>query len=136
MVEDFVIGRHVYGNMYGVNPDILWDEELLVNTVKKAVEEAGATLYDLKSWRIEGEKGGVSVIALVLESHISIHTWPGYRYATVDVYTCGENADPWRGFEVILSRLNPKFYTVHYSDRSSLPPDVIEELGSSSGSIE
>ncbi|MCE4607091.1 MAG: adenosylmethionine decarboxylase [Desulfurococcales archaeon] len=122
--------------MYGVNPDILWDEELLVNTVKKAVEEAGATLYDLKSWRIEGEKGGVSVIALVLESHISIHTWPGYRYATVDVYTCGENADPWRGFEVILSRLNPKFYTVHYSDRSSLPPDVIEELGSSSGSIE
>ncbi|MEB3786802.1 MAG: S-adenosylmethionine decarboxylase, partial [Desulfurococcales archaeon] len=59
---------------------------------------------------------------------ISIHTWPGYRYATVDVYTCGETADPWKGFELILKKLNPAFYTVHYSDRSSLPPDVIEKL--------
>ncbi|MCE4613966.1 MAG: adenosylmethionine decarboxylase [Desulfurococcales archaeon] len=132
VVEDFVIGRHVYGNMYGVDPSTLWDEDFIKETVLKAVEAAGATLHDLKSWKIEGEKGGVSVIALVLESHISIHTWPGYKYATVDVYTCGDTADPWRGFEVILNRLNPKFYTVHYSDRSSLPPDVIEELGSSS----
>jgi len=128
VVDDFIVGRHVYGNMYGVDKEKLWDEEFIKKLVLGAVRASNATLHELKSWKIEGEKGGISVIALVLESHISIHTWPEYRYATVDVYTCGEEADPWKGFNYILEKLNPKFYTVHYSDRSSLPPEAARAL--------
>jgi S-adenosylmethionine decarboxylase len=119
--SDMVVGKHVYGNLYGVDRELLWDEERLRDIVLKAVELANAQLAELKSWRFGGHHGGVSVIALVLESHIAIHTWPDYGYATVDVYTCGEHTDPWKAFNYIVSQLKPRHYTVHYADRSSIP---------------
>ncbi len=119
--SDRIIGRHVYGNLYGVDPELLWDEEGLKRLVVEAAREANMTLVEVKSWKFTGFHGGVSVIALVLESHIAIHTWPDYKYATVDVYTCGERGDPWRAFNYIVEKLRPKHYVVHYADRSSLP---------------
>ena len=124
-VEDRVVGKHVYGSLYDIDVGLASNEDYLRSVVGKAVELAGATLLELKSWRIPGEKGGVSVIALVLESHIAVHTWTEYRYATVDVYTCGEHTDPWKAFEWIVKSLKPRYYTVHYSDRSQLPPGVL-----------
>ncbi len=119
--QDRIIGRHVYGNLYGVEPERLWDEEGLKKLVVEAAHVANMTLVEVKSWKFTGFHGGVSVIALVLESHIAIHTWPDYKYATVDVYTCGERGDPWKAFNYIVEKLQPKHYVVHYADRSSLP---------------
>jgi S-adenosylmethionine decarboxylase len=95
------------------------NEEKLRDAVVEAVKLANMTLVEIKSWSFGGKKGGVSVIALVLESHIAIHTWLSYKYATVDVYTCGEKSDPWKAFEYIINVLKPKYYTVNYADRSS-----------------
>lgn len=119
--EDFIVGKHVYGNLYGVDPEKLWDEESLKSIVVEAAKIANMHLVELKSWKFTGHHGGVSVIALVLESHIAIHTWPDYGYATVDVYTCGAQSDPWKAFNHIIARLRPKHYIVHYADRSSIP---------------
>jgi S-adenosylmethionine decarboxylase len=119
--DDRVIGRHVYGSLYGIPRSLAGDEQYLRDLVLRAVEESGATLLDMRSWTVPGKKGGVSVIAVVLESHIALHTWVEYRYATVDVYTCGERADPWKAWRVILDGMRPEYYTVHYSDRSQLP---------------
>ncbi|MCD6368557.1 MAG: adenosylmethionine decarboxylase [Thermoproteales archaeon] len=118
--KNIVVGRHVYGNLYEVDSRLLGDKEYLEKIVINAVKIAEATLIEVKSWRIEGDKGGVSVIALIDESHIALHTWVKYSYATLDVYTCGEKADPWKAFNYIVKELKPKAYTVHYSDRSSL----------------
>lgn len=119
--RDLIVGKHVYGNLYGIDKSIAGDEELLKAVVVRAVRESGATLYDIRSWKFQGRKGGVSVIALVLESHVAVHTWLEYDYATVDVYTCGSHTDPWRAFNVIREALKPRYYTVHYADRSQLP---------------
>ena len=118
---DRIIGKHVYGNLYGVDPNKLWDEDFLRDLVVRAAEVANMKLVEVRSWKFEGYHGGVSVIALVLESHITLHTWPDYEYATVDVYTCGERGDPWKAFNFILEALQPEDYTVHFSDRSSRP---------------
>jgi len=118
--SDRVVGKHVYGNLYDVDLTVAGDEEKLRNTVIEAARIANMTLYEVRSWTFGGKKGGVSVIALVLESHIAIHTWVEYRYATVDVYTCGEQSDPWKAFDYIVKTLKPKYYTVNYADRSSL----------------
>ena len=123
--NDRIVGKHVYGNLYDIDVALANDEEHLRRLVLKAVKESKATLIDIRSWSIEGEKGGVSVIALVAESHIAVHTWKEYRYATVDVYTCGEHTDPWKAFDVILNGLKPKYYTVYYSDRSQLPRETL-----------
>jgi len=118
---DRVVGKHVYGNLYDCPRDKLADEELLVRTVREAARIGRMRIWDLKSWKFGGNKGGVSVIALVVESHIALHTWVEYAYATLDVYSCGENADPEAAFNYIVSVLEPKDYTKHYADRSSRP---------------
>ncbi|GAB6148134.1 adenosylmethionine decarboxylase [Stetteria hydrogenophila] len=129
-MEDFIVGKHVYGSLYGIPRELAADEEYLRGLVLEAVKAAKSTLIEVKSWSIPGPKGGVSVIALVDESHIAVHTWVEYSYATVDVYTCGEHTDPWAAWEVILKGLKPKYYRVHYADRSQQPTPYIEGEGS------
>jgi len=113
-----IVGRHVFGAAYGCDREILIDEKLLRGIVIEAVDVAGATLIDIKSWRVEGEKGGVSVIALVSESHVAIHTWPEYGYATIDVYTCGEQTEPEKAFHYIVRKLGCRHYKYDSADRS------------------
>ena len=36
---------------------------------------------------------GVSGVIIIKESHFTIHTWPEYKYAAVDLFTCGESLD-------------------------------------------
>ena len=124
--RDFIIGRHVYGNLYGVRRELLEDEDFLRKLVVEAARAADMHIVDMKTWKFQGYHGGVSVIALVLESHVSIHTWPDYGYATVDVYTCGPRGDPWRAFNYIVEHLKPRIYKVHYADRSSLLDNDVE----------
>ncbi len=118
--DDIVVGKHLFGNLYGVDPAILGDEEYLRNVILEAVKLADMTLVELRSWSFGGKKGGVSVIALVKESHIALHTWINYGYATLDIYTCGARSDPWKAYEYVISKLRPKYYTVNYADRSSV----------------
>lgn len=114
-----VTGRHVYGELYDCDADVLMDEEYLVNVVKSAVEIGGFTLLDVKVWKIWP---GVSVIAIILESHIAIHTWPEHRFATVDVYTCGSKGDPFKAFNYIVEKLRAKKYTVKFASRDYEEP--------------
>jgi len=117
--EDRIIGKHVFGNLYDIDERILVDKEYLEKLVLDAVKIANMKLVEIKSWSFGGKKGGVSVIALVEESHIALHTWNEYKYATLDVYTCGENSNPQSAFDYIVSQLKPKRYQMFYADRSS-----------------
>lgn len=57
-------------------------------TLRRAVEAAGATLLHLHLHAFT-PNGGISGVAVLAESHISIHTWPERGYAAVDVFMCG-----------------------------------------------
>ncbi|MCS7142938.1 MAG: adenosylmethionine decarboxylase [Aigarchaeota archaeon] len=127
--DDVIVGKHVYGNAYDCDERVLTAEADLKRVVLEAVRMAGMHLIDLKSWRFGGKKGGISVIALICESHVAVHTWPSYRYATIDVYTCGERSDPEVAFKHICDYLKPKRLAHHLADRSStisLSPPVID----------
>ena len=98
------LGRHVFGNLYGCKSDLA-DEKFIVDVVLDAVKVANSELVKMSSYKFGN--GGVSVIAIVAESHISIHTWPEHGYATVDVYTCGEHTKPEEAFDFIVRKLAP-----------------------------
>ncbi|AOL16087.1 S-adenosylmethionine decarboxylase proenzyme [Sulfolobus sp. A20] len=117
--EDRIVGKHVFGNLYDIDASKLTDKEFLEKLVLEAVKIANMKLVEIKSWSFGGKKGGVSVIALVEESHIALHTWNEYNYATLDVYTCGEDSNPHSAFMYIVNALNPKRYQMFYADRSS-----------------
>ena len=51
---------------------------------------------------------GVTGLALLAESHISIHTWPESGYAAVDVFTCGDHTMPEQACAILCSELQAK----------------------------
>jgi S-adenosylmethionine decarboxylase len=114
-----IVGKHVFGNLYNCPVKLISDQKFLRQLVLKAVEAAKMNLVSLRSWKFGGEKGGVSVIALITESHIAVHTWREYKYATVDIYTCGEESKPELAFEIIVDSLKPETVVRYFADRSS-----------------
>jgi S-adenosylmethionine decarboxylase len=111
-----VVGRHYYGNLYDCeNMEALREPEIIESIVYNAAKRGNMTLLDIKTWKI-GE--GISIVAIVLESHITIHTWPEYRFATVDVYSCGSHTDPEAAFNYIVEALSPKRVVMGAADRS------------------
>ncbi|VVB76897.1 Arginine decarboxylase proenzyme [uncultured archaeon] len=119
MMPDRVIGKHVFGNLYGLRLEHLRDRALLEKTVLDAVRLARMHLVELKAWEFGGHKGGISVIALIEESHMVLHTWNEYNYATLDIYTCGEDSDPGVAFKHVVDALGPERHQMFYADRSS-----------------
>ena len=114
--EEFkVFGRHVYGNLYECDPRILSNADELKRIVTEAAKIGNMTLLDIKYWVINP---GVSLIAIILESHIAIHTWPEYGFATVDVYSCGRHTKPEEAFKYIAKSLKAKRYEYRIADRS------------------
>ena len=87
-----VVGRHVIAELLGGNPNLLNDERYLRAALKEAAERAGGTVLDVTSHKFTPQ--GVTALALLSESHISIHTWPEHGYSAVDVFTCGSHTNP------------------------------------------
>lgn len=114
-IETKVYGKHVYGSLYECDPELLSDPEFLKKLVAEAARVGNMTLLDVRTWYMGP---GVSVVAIILESHISIHTWPEYSFATVDVYSCGKHTDPLKAFEYIVKSLKAKRYEFDVVDRS------------------
>ena len=87
-----------------VDADGLADVDLIDAAMRECVSEAGATLLHihLHPFTPEGV-AGVSGVAVLAESHISIHTWPERRYAALDVFMCGD-AQPEKCVEVLRRR--------------------------------
>ena len=84
--------RHILFTLKGC-PSELLDDELHIRAVLVAAAEVSkSTLLSLSSHKFDVQ--GVTAIALLAESHISIHTWPEYGMAVCDVFTCGDHTNP------------------------------------------
>ena len=90
--EPGVVGRHCLFELQNGNPNLLDNEDFIKDALTKAADAAGATLLGLVSHKFEPQ--GVTAVALLAESHISIHTYPEYSYAAIDAFTCGEHTNP------------------------------------------
>jgi len=98
-----MVGKHCILELYDCDPTKLDDETFLRRTITTAAQRAGATLLNLITHRFEPQ--GVTGLALLAESHISIHTWPENGYAAVDVFTCGDHTMPEKACEVLCEEL-------------------------------
>src|SRR3990170_828917 len=80
-------GQHLIIDLFGARR--LDDLEHVETTLKRCVEAAGATLLHIHLHHFT-PNGGVSGVAVLSESHISIHSWPEADYAALDVFMCGD----------------------------------------------
>ena len=84
--------KHFLLELYRCDFEKLNDESFLRCTLNNAAKLANATVLHLISNKFEPQ--GVTAIALLAESHLSIHTWPEAHYSAVDIFTCGQNMKP------------------------------------------
>ena len=100
------VGRHLIAELYECNPEILDNVKAIREALVEAAERTNSTVLTYSFHRFKPH--GISGYVLVAESHLSIHTWPEYGYAAVDVFTCGDHTDPHKGLEHLAKKLGAK----------------------------
>lgn len=90
-------GSHLIIDLFGA--ERLDDADYIAQTLSRCAKAAGATVLHLHLHRFEPH-GGVSGVAVLAESHITIHSWPERAYAAVDAFMCGD-ADPRRCIDIL-----------------------------------
>lgn len=87
-------GWHVLADLHGLDAGVLNSVSHLRSLLETGVARSGATL--IKTLDFKFEPFGVTVLMLLAESHVSIHTYPEEKRAFFDAFTCGDTCDPER----------------------------------------
>lgn len=116
------LGRHILVEFHGCSGEILNDVPRIEGSMLKAAKESGATI--ISSVFHHFSPFGVSGVVVIQESHLAIHTWPEYRYAAVDLFTCGYSVNPWTSYEVLKSEFEAHHGSAIEMNRGQL--DLLE----------
>ncbi len=115
-----MVGKHCILELYECDCLKLNDEAFIRTVITIAARDSGATLLNLITHKFEPQ--GVTGLALLAESHISIHTWPESCYAAVDVFTCGDHTMPERACEILRDELFAKNSSLKSFQRETPEP--------------
>ncbi|MEM6638919.1 MAG: adenosylmethionine decarboxylase [Pseudomonadota bacterium] len=96
-------GRHLLLDLHEASG--LADMERIEQALRDAAAVIGATLLDIKLHKFTGA-GGITGVATLAESHISIHTWPERAFAAIDIFVCGD-LDPADAVGVLDAAFRP-----------------------------
>ena len=113
------LGSHFILEMYDCPPDRLDDAEHVLESLRTAARAARSTLLHESHHRFEPQ--GVTALALLAESHISVHTWPELGYAAADVFTCGSHTRPEAACQVLVSSLGADRHEIRKLTRGERP---------------
>jgi len=104
-VEYSTFGRHVAVDTWGIQFEKLNDPDWLQAQMVEAAEASGATVLSVQARQFEPQ--GATVLVMLSESHLSIHTYPERGFAAIDCYTCGQTVDPQVAIDHLVAVLQP-----------------------------
>lgn len=119
------LGHHVIIEFWGCN-DGINDAELMRTAIIEAVRAANATLLDLNVHTFSPH--GVTGVAVLSESHLSVHSWPEYGYLAADVFTCGATTKPAAAVEVLRRYFKPRRVELQELRRGVISPEPRKKL--------
>lgn len=99
-------GKSVHADLWGIDPVLLDDLVFLKSLCKLTIKKSGATLVREPQYK-KFEPNGVTVLCMLEESHLSIHTYPQYSFVAIDIFTCGSHTNPNKAIEFITKILQP-----------------------------
>ena len=97
------LGKHLLLELIDCDAALLNDIEYLRKVVSDTARQIGATVIKDSFYQFTPQ--GISGVLIIAESHISIHTWPEYSFAAVDVFTCGDVIDPKNAVKPFVEKL-------------------------------
>jgi len=113
------VGKHLILELKDCDRKRLSDLDFLKDTLLSACRVAGATILS-ESFHSFPPYGGVSGVVIIAESHFSIHTWPEYGYAAIDIFTCGNSLHPERAVELLVRELQSRDHSILELNRGIL----------------
>ena len=117
--------KHLLLELYRCNYEKLNDESFLRCKLNRAAKLSKATVLNIISNKFEPQ--GVTAIALLAESHISIHTWPESKYSAVDIFTCGKNMLPEIASKYLIEALKAEEHFLRVIERNP-PATVLKQI--------
>ncbi len=116
-----VSGTHCILDLYDCPYDILDNEDFIIDAIKQAAEKSQTHILDLSSHRFDPQ--GVTAVALLTESHLSIHTWPESGYAAADIFSCGQRTNPQTACSFLATHLKAQNYRIKTLNRGPTKPE-------------
>ena len=118
-------GNHLLLELYGCNREKLNDELYLRCQLNGAAKLANASVLNIVSNKFE--PFGVTAIALLAESHLSIHTWPESQYSAIDIFTCGRYMKPNLASQFLIESLEASNHLLKTISRD-YPSYIAEQI--------
>lgn len=115
------LGTHLLVELKDCNPDILNDIKEVQDALVMAARKAKATIVETSFH--EFSPFGISGMVIIAESHLSVHTWPEYGYAAVDIFTCGDLLKPEKAADYLIERFQSKNPSVVEMKRGTISLD-------------
>lgn len=115
------LGQHLVIELWGCN-DGINHPETVRQAILDAVKAANATLLNL--YVHEFSPHGVTAVAVLSESHLSVHSWPEHGYLAADVFTCGTTARPKAAAEVLRQYFQPTVVELKEIPRGVTPQQL------------
>ncbi len=85
------LGRQLTIEYYECGADAFLDKDKVETALLKAAKNSGANIISSSFHKFKPQ--GISGVVIIAESHFTVHAWPEYNYAAVDIFTCGNNID-------------------------------------------
>jgi S-adenosylmethionine decarboxylase len=111
-----LVGVHLVADFFGVRPELLTEEQAIVDCLLAALRKADFNVLSHCSHKFPGAGSGVTALVLLSESHAAIHTYPEHEYAAIDVFSCGM-PDPSTALSHLRDALQPTEVSVHRQQR-------------------
>ncbi|RSL33708.1 adenosylmethionine decarboxylase [Salibacterium salarium] len=98
-------GKHDIADLWGCSFSLLNDEQTLIHHIKQAIFRSGATILSIQSHRFHPQ--GITILAMLSESHMSLHTYPEKGFCGMDCYTCGDSINSDASITYMIDYLSP-----------------------------
>ena len=108
--------KHILFDLIDCPSDLLDDEEFVRLSLWTAVKESKSELLNISCHKFDPQ--GVTALAMLAESHLSIHTWPEKNIAKCDIFCCGNDAQPKEAIEYLHRRFKSQEVKRWTCDRS------------------
>ena len=127
MILNRSLGLHLLLTLRKCSLNKLEDYDAIYQLLSDLPGQIGMTLIDeprLLRYTPPDDKPndnyGLSGFAMLAESHVSLHTWPEYRFASIDLFTCGETIDPWISFDYLKEEFAAEYFSTMELQRGQL----------------
>jgi len=112
------LGTHLLVDLKDCNTAFLNDVKKIEEILVAAARVARATIIESRFHQFN--PFGISGVVVIAESHLTIHTWPEYAYAAVDIFTCGDTLQPAVAADYVIQRLQSQNPSIVEMKRGTL----------------